>query len=425
MDKIRINLYDLLTCFSNTQDLVSTRLTNHHQQVAYLAFCLSEYIGLPQSEQRDIFLAALIHDIGALSTKEKLELIETEPVNVNSHGFVGAKLLEGFKPLQNAAGIVKFHHVRWDAGKGSAFMGEDVPLASHIIHLADRTCALINPERNMLTQLPDILARIREQAGSVFRPNLVDALFEIKEKDYIWLDLVLSASAKNISSARLFGIHELEIDDIVDLAGIFSLIIDFRSRFTARHSSGVARTAQRLAELVGFSPYECKMMLIAGYLHDLGKIAISDEVLEKPYKLNEDEFNEMRAHTFYTYRALEPLEPLKTINAWASYHHEKLDGTGYPFHIAGDNLPLGSRVMAVADVFTAITEDRPYRKGMDFNSAKEVLCKMVADKALDGQIVKLLIENYEELNSIREEAQREAAEKYRNVLRVAKAGSER
>lgn len=418
MDKIRVSLFDLLACFSNVQDLVSAKLSNHHQKVAYLAFRLSEHMNLSVEQQYDIFIASLIHDIGALSTKEKLELIETEPVNVNNHGFKGAKLLEGFKPLQNAAGIIKFHHLPWNNGEGSVYMEQDVPLASHIIHLADRTCALINLDCNIITQIPDILSKIRQQANRAFRPDLVDVLLDISSKEYIWLDLILPDPAKKISSKGFFNIFALEIDDIVELALIFSRIIDFRSRFTARHSAGVAKTAERLAQLIGFSSYECKMMLVAGYLHDLGKIAISDAVLEKPEKLNEREFNEMRTHTFYTYYALEPLDQLKIINAWASFHHEKLNGKGYPFHISGDSLSIGSRIMAVADVFTAITENRPYRKGMDFDSAEKILRSMVANNELDGGIVDLLLRNYHELDNIREVSQAEAAKQYEKFLLV-------
>lgn len=418
MDKIRINLYDILACISNTQDLVSPKLSNHHQQVAYLAFRLSEHMNLPVEQQYDIFIASLIHDIGALSTKEKLELIETEPVNVNNHGFRGAKLFEGFKPLRNSAGIIKFHHLPWNDGKGSTYMGEDVPIASHIIHLADRTCALINPDHNIITQIPDIVSKIRKQAGSIFRPDVADALFDISMIEYIWLDLISPAPAKKIATNGIFNIFALEIDDIVDLALIFSRIIDFRSHFTACHSAGVAKTAEKLAQLIGFSPYECKMMLTAGYLHDLGKVAIRDDVLEKTTKLNEEEFNEMRTHTFYTYQSLEPLEQLRIINTWASFHHEKLNGKGYPFHISAEGLSIGSRIMAVADVFTAITENRPYRKGMGFDDAKEVLCDMVASNELDGRIVKLLIENYNELNNIRQISQLEAAEQYKKFLLI-------
>lgn len=416
MDKIRINLYQLLECISNAQDLVTTKLSNHHKQVAYLAIRLSEQIKLPIAERNDVFLASLIHDIGAISIEEKLELMEIEPITVNNHAFRGAKLLELFKPLQTIAQIIKFHHMPWDNGKGSTYMDEDVSLASHIIHLADRTCALINPERNIITQLPDILSVVGKQSNTVFNPDLVDALFELSTKEYIWLDIISKNPIKMIFNDQISNSLNLEIEDVVDLTLIFSRIIDFRSPFTAVHSAGVAKTAEKLAKLMGFSPYECKMMLIAGYLHDLGKIAISNDILEKPIKLNEDEFNEMRSHTYYTYHLLKPLEQLNTINIWASFHHEKLNGTGYPFHVEGSSLSLGSRIMAVADVCTAITENRPYRKGMDFANTEKVLRNMITSNALDGGVVNLLIDNYEEINSIRQNAQNEANKKYKEFL---------
>jgi HD-GYP domain-containing protein (c-di-GMP phosphodiesterase class II) len=246
----------------------------------------------------------------------------------------------------------------------------------------------------------------------------VESLFEMSKKEYIWLDLISRHTPEIIANTGLFNIHALEIDDIVDLALVFSQIIDFRNRFTARHSAGVAKTAERLAQLSGFSSHECKMMLIAGYLHDLGKIAISHDILEKPSRLNEDEFNEIRTHTYYTYHLLEPLTQLKTINTWASFHHEKLNGTGYPFHIAGESLPLGSRIMAVADVFTALTEDRPYRLGMDFDKTRDVLRDMVASDELDGKVVKLLVNHFHEINTIRVDSQVEAAEKYKNFMLI-------
>ena len=418
MDKIRINLQDLLGCISGAQDLVSPKISNHHQQVAYLAFRLAELINLPAEEQKNIYLAALIHDIGTLSTKEMLELIETEPLTVNSHAFRGAKLFEGFKPLQKSSDIIKFHHLPWNNGEGRFYNGEQVSLSSHIIHLADRTCARVDHDRNVITQLPDILSAIRDQANTCFEPDLVNALFELSKKEYVWLDLISKYPAKMISKDIQSNILTLEIDDIIDLALVFSRIIDFRSRFTACHSAGVAKTAEKLAQLMGFSPYECKMMLIAGYLHDLGKIAIRDDVLEKPTKLNENEFNEMRSHTYYTYHLLEPLTQLRTINIWAAFHHEKLDGTGYPFHIEGTSLSLGSRIMAVADVFTAITENRPYRKGMNFDETKNVLSRMAAGNALDKYVVDLMIDNLQEFNNIRECAQVEAAEQYKKLKNI-------
>jgi HD-GYP domain-containing protein (c-di-GMP phosphodiesterase class II) len=416
MDRIRINLQELLLCISNAQDLVSHLLSNHHQRVACLAFHIAEQIGLPVEQQKDIILAAFLHDIGALSLSERLEIIEAEPINVNNHAFRGAKLLEGFEPLKKVNSIIKFHHLPWNNGEGRVFMEEEVPLASHIIHLADRTCAALQAGSNVITQLPGILTAIGKKNNSVFKPDLVDGLFELRSKEYIWLDLVSPSPVKMIPDIGLFNILALEIDDIVDLALIFSQIIDFRSSFTARHSAGVAKTAELLAQLVGFSAYECKMMLVAGYLHDLGKIAISNEILEKPGQLDVAEFNEIRAHAYYTYRLLDTIVQFKTINCWAAFHHERLDGNGYPFHIKGDNLSLGSRVMAVADVFTAITENRPYRKSMRDDLALEVLKNMVASNALDGKVVDILIDNFQIINELREHAQQEALERYKKFL---------
>ena len=119
MDKLKININEMLESISNAQDLVSPRLSNHHQQVAYLAFRLAEHIGLPFEQQKDVYLAGLLHDIGALSTPERLELLESEPVNVHYHGFSGAKLLEGFMPLKEPAYIIKYHHLRGIMEKGA------------------------------------------------------------------------------------------------------------------------------------------------------------------------------------------------------------------------------------------------------------------------------------------------------------------
>jgi len=417
MDKLMININEMLESISNAQDLVSPRLSNHHQQVAYLAFRLAEHIGLPFEQQKDVYLAGLLHDIGALSTPERLELLESEPVNVHYHGFSGAKLLEGFMPLKEPAYIIKYHHLPWNHGEGRAFNDEEVSIASHIIHLADRTCASIRSGENVIVQKNRILPAIRKQAGAKFEPDLVDALCELCSIESIWLDLVSDEPIRMISDPGLLNIHTSEIDDVIDLAFIFSHIIDFRSRFTSLHSAGVAKTAEKLAQIIGFSPFECKMMLIAGYLHDFGKIAINSQILEKEGKLTEDEFNTIRVHTYYTYRLLEPIKQLQTVNIWASYHHEKLDGTGYPFHISGDSLPLGSRIMAVADIFAAITEDRPYRKGMDYAGAKRVLEEKVADNSIDRSVVNTLLENFGEINSIREQAQAEAAEHYEKFMR--------
>lgn len=415
MDKIRINLQEFLLSISNAVDLVSPKLSNHHHQVAYLSFRLAQELNLPESHIKNVFFAALVHDIGALSINERLEIAENEPFNVDSHAFKGARLLEEFKPLAYEAEIIKYHHLPWDDGRGTIYAGHKVPYESHILHLADRICLRLPQSVHILSSIPEVVSHISKDRSTLFEPDCVDALVRLSKKEYIWLDLI-SRSPVDMLPKDIFNTISLEIDDLIDLASIFSHIIDFRSRFTACHSAGVANTARRLAELADFSPYECKVMLIAGYLHDLGKLAIDNSILEKPSKLNAEEFDEIRSHTYYTYHLLDAIPQFDRIKIWASYHHEKLNGTGYPFHIQGDNMPLGSRIMAVADIFTAITENRPYRKGMEDVRVVNILKTMVDNGSLDGKITGLLLDHFHEINSCREEAQEKASIQYENFL---------
>jgi HD-GYP domain-containing protein (c-di-GMP phosphodiesterase class II) len=416
LDKIKVSLFSLLNSISNAQDLVSPHLSNHHQQVAYLSYQLAKKMELPIEEQKDILLAGLVHDIGALSKKERLEIIEKEPIHVNNHAFIGAQLVENFYPMKNSAKIVKFHHLSWDNGNGNLFKNEKVPFGSHVLHLADRVCTMIKKDGNVLSQMPSIIASINEKNGIIFEPKVVWALNELSDMEYIWLDLTGNEPTDKINTDDL-EIKELDIDDIIQLVLIFSHIIDFRSSFTARHSAGVAKIAEQLAQFLGFTPEECKLMLIAGYLHDLGKLAIDNDILEKPGKLNEDEFNQIRSHTYYTYQLLDTIPQLKVINEWAAYHHERIDGKGYPFHIGGNALSSGSRIMAVADVFTAITEKRPYREGMDDSHAIRILNDMVASGALDEKVVGVLIDNFQMIKELREISQQDAAKEYEKFFR--------
>ncbi len=415
MDKFKISLYELLKSISGAQDLVSPLLSNHHQQVAYLSYRLACGMNLPFQEQIDIFIAGLVHDIGALSKNERLEIIEEETANSNHHAFLGAKLLGSFNPLQRPAGIIKYHHLPWDYGKGRQFKTETVPYGSHVVHLADRVCAMLKMDHSILSQIPWMLEKIQSESGQSFEPGIVQTLSGLCRYEYIWFDLISDSPIEKINT-DLFHIIELEMNDIVDLSRVFSQIIDFRSNFTARHSAGVAVTAEKLSELAGFSVTERQMMLVAGYLHDLGKLSIDNRLLEKPFKLDQDEYNLIRSHSYYTYQLLNNIPQFKQISEWASFHHERLDGKGYPFHRNESNLSYGARIMAIADVFTAITENRPYREGMNDKQAIHVLEDMVTDGALDGVLVRTLIENFQLMNELREKSQTAAHKRYRDFL---------
>lgn len=416
MDFIRVNLYDMLLCITNAIDLAAPQLANHHQQVAFLSYHLAKEMGFSKQEQQDIVIAGMLHDIGALSVTERLALIEEEPVTANSHAFRGAKLLESFEPFYKIAKAVRYHHVQWQYTQGMYFEGQDVPIESNLLYLADRTCVLIDKNKEVLPQIPNIMSEIEASIDSHFKPEAVNTLVDNLSKiEYIWLSLA-SKNPLDHLPAEILKMMDLNIDDLINIAKMFSRIIDYRSHFTATHSAGVAKTAEKLGELAGFSAYECKMLLIAGYLHDLGKLAIDNALLEKPITLTEKEFDIIRSHTFYTYELLNIPSGFETIKRWAAFHHEKLNGKGYPFHIKGENLSLGSRIMAVADIFTALTENRPYRQGMEKENVIRVLHSMVDNGSICSNVVSLVEGNIDLLTEICITCQQAAEKDYEQYL---------
>lgn len=205
--------------------------------------------------------------------------------------------------------------------------------------------------------------------------------------------------------------HKLRVD-MFDLVASIANIVDMMSAAVGSHHMQVAYLAYRLSEELSLSNDKRFELFIAAYLHDLGKLAIPSEILEKRDALTEDECFIMRSHVYHTYQALEPVDVLRAVSSWGSLHQERLNGTGYPFGLMADDLPLGSRIMAVADVFTALTEDRPYRKGMIPENTTAVLQVMVEADELDKNLMEWVFRNYDELNEIRDTAQKESTREY-------------
>ena len=139
-------------------------------------------------------------------------------------------------------------------------------------------------------------------------------------------------------------------------------------------------------------------MEVAGNFHDIGKLVIPNSILDKPAGLTKEEMALMKSHTYYTYAVINTIGGIRNIAEWAAYHHERLDGSGYPFHCKADDLSTGARILAVADIFTALAEDRPYRKGMPRPEIVRILKQFSAGGLLDARIVSLVTENYNELS---------------------------
>ncbi|TDX53197.1 HD domain-containing protein [Orenia marismortui] len=312
--KIDINLFEMVTSIANVVNILDYSANIHQEQVAYISFRIAKGFELNSKEREELILAAIIHDIGAFSFEDKLEVLDFDTSGMLKHSEIGAALLAESKFFARISKIIKYHHLDWNYGENNNLAGIELPLSSQILHLADKISILIESEENVLNQADEIMKKIKVNSAKKFNPQLVKVFLELAEREEFWLssvtpDLIKRVLAEEIKQNRI----SLDIDELLDLSKIFSRIIDFRSPFTLTHSRGVAIVAEKLAELIGWSDYDCKKMRIAGYFHDLGKLAVPTEILEKPGKLSEEEFNIIRSHTFYTYYVLDPIESLSDI----------------------------------------------------------------------------------------------------------------
>jgi len=407
MKRFTVDLVEVIDALSLALDLIDPRLTDHHRQVALLAVGLAEQMRLPVVERQRLAMAALLHDIGATGTKDALLRLRYEYLDdeVQAHAEHGYRLLIRFAPLAEVVDIVRFHHVPWSFGRGSRQEERPVPLAAHILQLADRVQVQIDRSRYILSQVEAITARIVEERGRVFHPAVVDAFLARARNEAFWLDLVSPWQQNSV--LHEFGPLPVDSDDstLLDIARFFGRVIDSRSHFTATHSAGVAAVAGTIGGLCGLCDEECGQLRLAGYLHDIGKLAIPKDILEKPAALTPEEFALMRSHTYHTQRVLERIDAFRPIATWASHHHERFDGSGYPFGIKGAAMSLCARIMAVADVFTALTEDRPYRKAMKRQDVIATLKASAAANGLDPLLVGVVTRDFEPINTARREAQ--------------------
>lgn len=409
---LKTNYCELVFTLSEAVDLVSTHVARHHLSVAYIANSIARELCIPVEKREKIIIACALHDVGSLSLKNRIDLLMFETEDTFYHSELGYILLKMFTPFTDMAGYVRYHHTRWNGGKGSFLGDELVPAESHIIHIADRISVLIKREPNLIHQSQSIVDYIKKHSGSMFVPEMVEAFESIAARDYFWLDLV-SLDIARILQTELVTDIKMSFDDMTTLTRLFSHIIDFRSNFTATHSMGVGATSSVIAKYTGMSDGECKMMTIAGHLHDLGKLAVPSEILDKPSGLTKQEFGIMRSHAYHTGRILASVGSFHQISQWCAFHHERLDGKGYPYQIRGGMIPLGSRVLAAADIFTAIAEDRPYRKGMSNSEVMRTLDSMAAESAIDGDIVSIIRNNYSEIDHARISAKKRSIELYK------------
>jgi HD-GYP domain-containing protein (c-di-GMP phosphodiesterase class II) len=307
---IRCDLFSLMKNLSLALDFNREGINDHHRKVAFVAYILGEQIGLSLSEKSNLLYMGLIHDIGVSSWSEKDALSKFNFEELQDHCIRGYDFLQN-SYFENFAPIILSHHDYYRGGNFTKLKGEEIPFLSRILFVADRVAITFNPNVNPIEQSGKIIEKITLNKWTLFDPLVVEKFVEVAKREEFWLilgtDEILNMSLNEFPKEQ----KDLGINEIKSLARLFAKLIDQKSRFTFYHSQMVAAVAAFVAELLGYSFDNFEMIEVAGLLHDLGKLSVPLEILEKPGKLMSEEFIYIRQHTFFTYYLLKNVSELQ------------------------------------------------------------------------------------------------------------------
>lgn len=394
---MKFSLNDFLISVSFALDFVEMdrlgRQSNHGKRTAFIALYLGRELGLSKEELYDTAALAMLHDNG-LSESSLYEVLPGDgELSVNdferskAHCVIGEKNIKDYPFLTKPENVILYHHERYDGSGFYGLSGDDVPLISQIIAAADGFEDRYQPgEKEDWNEI--LLQWIKEMDGKIFSKDLGIALRTMADDLSIWDKLADDRVGKVLSEEIPAFDCQLSFEEIQNITKIFSRIIDSKSHFTKRHSSGLAEKAAAMADYYGKNSEEKTKLVIAADLHDLGKLAVPNIILDCPRALTDKEFKIVKKHVYYTRVALETISGFEDITEWAANHHEKLNGKGYPFGKTGDELDFNSRLMGCLDIYQALTEERPYRKGMSHGETMKVLGNMAEMGMIDGGIVR-------------------------------------
>lgn len=396
---MKFNLNQFLLAISDALDFVEIDTLGatkfHSKRVAYISLRIAEFYNFNEDEKFDLCSFSILHDNGLCEESTINTSSQTpEPSNISIleqytiHCDIGEKNVINFPFLTNHKNIIRYHHERYDGTGYFKLKGNDIPLMAQIISLADTVDNLFHFEDISVLNRAKICQFINDNEGKFYSKELVEHFNILASKTSFWLDLQSITLEQKILDRLQDNIIDIEYKDLISLSAVFSQIVDANSSFTARHSSGLSEKVEKMANYYNYDYDIVSKLIIAANLHDLGKLAIPNSILEKNGKLTNEEFEIIKSHTYYTRQALEKLDGFEEIVNWAANHHEKLNGEGYPYGISGDQLSFKERLMTCLDIYQALTEDRPYRVGMTHESTMNILIEQGEKGYIDLGIVK-------------------------------------
>jgi len=429
----RIELSGVIGALSYALDIAEGQPPGHAVRSCLIGMRLAEELDLPAIDRSDLFYALLLKDAGCSANANRMaalfdaddraakatsKLIDwTNPRSsllwslrtvapgsglrrrvqvlrgIRDEGDVtrqfmearcdrGAEIARMLFLSEQTAGAIRSLDEHWDGrGMPDGLSGEGIPLAARILCIAQtvevfHAAGGVKAARRMA----------KRRRGRWFDPSLVDAFLNFCDEREFWAAL----EAPDISQWEPADLALAGDDDRIDrIAEAFARVIDAKSPFTARHSQRVAEIADGIATSLGFDAEERRVLRRAALLHDIGKLAISNQILDKPGKLTDEEFRAIQAHPVHTLQILERAPCFSELADLAANHHEKLDGTGYPRSLGADTLDLPMRVLAVADIYEALTANRPYRDPLSVEAALAIIDRDVPER-LDADVRRAL-----------------------------------
>lgn len=396
---MKFNLNQFLLAISDALDFVEINTLGatsfHSKRVAYIALKLSDFYNFNEKEVFDLCSFSILHDNG-LSEESTVNKFEENPQSSNhnilekytKHCEIGEKNIIGFPFLSNHKNIIKYHHENYDGSGFYKLKGEQIPLLAQIVALADTVDNIFHFENPSIENRENIVRFINDNEGKLYSKELVNNFNSLAKNTSFWLDLQSNNLEKLVLNKITNFTMNIGLEHLVKLSSVFSTIIDSNSAFTSRHSSGLSNKVEKMARYYNFDSEKIMKLIIAANLHDLGKLAVANKILDKQSALTKNEFEIIKGHTYYTRHALEKINGFEEIVEWASNHHEKLDGNGYPYGLKAEQLDHECRLMTCLDIYQALTEDRPYRKGMKHKDTMNILQEQASKGYIDQNIVK-------------------------------------
>lgn len=274
----------------------------------------------------------------------------------------------------------------WDgSGRPDRLVGEAIPLASRLALLAQVADVFFQHGGRDAA-----MAEVAARAGSWLDPKLCATFVSLGQNKHFWTALESPfLDATVAAEAPMSGRMVVDDDYLDDIAAAFGEVVDAKSPYTGGHSGRVAEYTRSMGGLMGLAPDRQRWLHRAALLHDVGKLGVSSLVLEKPGKLDDDEWVEMRGHAQTTREVLGRIDCLADLADAAAAHHERLDGTGYPLGLRDQEICRETRIISVCDFYDALTADRPYRAAMPVEKALSIIESEVG-KAVDGEAFEAL-----------------------------------